>query len=289
SRYGTSGSSSACQILVGKRSCDRSSGVRVGMGAVAERCVPFPTVNVRLNFPAISRLPVRLWVNVARESPEPSRQLAYAHVADRERPGMIALDADQSALRHPVIGISRKLARRDPALPVGALELVFDDLAAVEPMLHVRAFHHYPRLVPVIVRPHHPFRRTVEREGGGCGREAAAAVGCVRVIEKLVFGCAPVDVNVLARAAIEDAAVAGLADLPLELELEIGEALLRDQVVDHAVLREHPAGDAPARGKSRFLPAAPVRGAVVVQERPPGARAGRICATGGRSRAAAPE
>src|SRR5207244_9326753 len=186
-------------------------------------------------------------------------------------------------------GISGKLARRDPALPVGALKLVFDDFAAVEPMLDVRALHHQPRLVPVIEREHHALRRTVEREGGGCGREAAAAVGGVRVIEKLVFGCAPVDVIVLARAAIEDAAVAGLADLPLELELEIGEALLRDPVVDHAVLCEPPAGDAPARGKTRLLPAAPVGRAVILKQRVPGSGAGRICATeGGGPAAAAP-
>src|SRR5205823_13531455 len=61
---GASGSSCACQIRVGKRSCERSSGVTVGMGAAAEGCAPFPSVNVRLNFPAISRLPVRLQINV---------------------------------------------------------------------------------------------------------------------------------------------------------------------------------------------------------------------------------
>src|SRR5690348_7785880 len=132
-------------------------------------------------------------------------------------------------------------------------------------MLDVRALHDDPRLVPVIERPHHPLRGTVERVGGGCGREAAAAVGGVGVIEELVFGPAPVDVIVLARAAIEDAAVAGPPDLPLELELEIPEALLRDQVVDHAVLSEHAAGDVPASGKSGLFPAAPVGRAVVLK------------------------
>src|SRR6266699_1074396 len=139
------------------------------------------------------------------------------------------------------MGISRKLARRNQALPVSALELVFDHFAAIQPVLHVGALDHEPSLVPMVVWEHDARRRAVERVGGGGGREAAAAVGGVRVIQELVFGCAPVDVIVLARAAIEDAAVAALADLPFELELEIPEALLRDQVIDLAVLREHPA------------------------------------------------
>src|SRR5881398_2836847 len=50
-----------------------------------------------------------------------------------------------------------------------------------------------------------------------------------------------------------------------------------------------PAGWHVAGGKSWFLPAAPVGGAVVVQERPPGSGAGRICASERHGRAADPE
>src|SRR6202030_1679292 len=109
----------------------------------------------------------------------------------------------------------------------------------------------------------------VEREGARGGGEATAAVRRVLVIEELIFRGAPVDVIVLACAAVKHTAVARLADLPLELELEISEALLRDQIINRLVLGERPAGDVPARRQSGLFPAAPVGRAVLLQERTP--------------------
>jgi len=52
--------------------------------------------------------------------------------------------------------------------------------------------------------------------GTGAG-EARLVIRALDVVEQLVLGRAPVDVVVLLGAAVEDAAVAGLADLPAEL------------------------------------------------------------------------
>src|SRR5437879_2339466 len=146
-------------------------------------------------------------------------------------------------------------------------------------MLYVIAFYDEARLVPMIERQHDPGRCAVERVRGRGGREATAAVRRVLVIEELIFRAAPVDMIVLACAAVKDTAVASLADLPLELELEISKALLRNQIIYRAVLGEHPAGDVPARRQSGLFPAAPVGRAVLLQERTPGCcgRVGPLC------------
>src|SRR5882724_12980806 len=161
---------------------------------------------------------------------------------------MIALQADQARRRQAVVGVLRIFACGNPALPVGTLELVVDDFTSVEPMLYVIAFYDEARLVPMIERQHDPGRCAVERVRGRGGGEATAAVVRIRVIEELIFRSAPVDMIVLACAAVKETAVARLADLPFELELEISEALFRDQIIHRPVLGEHPAGDVPARG-----------------------------------------
>src|SRR6266853_866518 len=199
-----------------------------------------------------------------------STQLSNPDVTGRERSRMIALQADQARRRQAVAGILRKFACGNPALPVGTLELIADHFAAIEPMLYMIAFYDEARLVPLIERQHDTGWCAVERVRGRGGGEATAAVVRVRVIEELIFRSAPVDVIVLARAAVKDTAVARLADLPFELELEISEALFRDQVIYRAILGEHPAGDVPARRQSGLFPAAPVGRAVLLQERTPG-------------------
>src|SRR4029077_3742145 len=152
-----------------------------------------------------------------------SRQLPNPDVADRERPGMIALQAYQARRRQAVVRVLREFARGNPALPVGTLELIVDDFAAIEPMLYVIASYDEARLVPMIERQHDPGRCAVERVRSRGGREATAAVVRVLIIEELIFRSAPVDMVVLACAAVKDTTVARLADLPLELELEISE------------------------------------------------------------------
>src|SRR5579859_5878474 len=157
----------------------------------------------------------------------PSAQLADPEVADRERTRVIALDADEPARRKPVFRVPGELARGDALLPVLAPEVVLDDFDSVQPVLDVIAAHEEPRPVPLIVRLRNSRRDTVERVvGPGC-RERVPAILGVGVVEQLVLGRTPVDVVVLARAAVKDTAVAALADLPLELELEVAEAPVR--------------------------------------------------------------
>src|SRR3984893_19008308 len=182
-----------------------------------------------------------------------SRQLAYTDAANRQGSGVIALQPDQARHRHAVVGVCRELARGNPFLPVRALKLVFDDFAAIEPMLDMSALYNESRLVPVIERQHHTGRCAVERVRGRGGGETALAVRRIRVIEELIFRTAPVDVIVVARPSVKDPAVARLADLPLELELEISETFLRDQIVDRPFLGEHTAGNLPPRRQSGLL------------------------------------
>src|SRR5579864_1423975 len=166
----------------------------------------------------------------------PSVQRADPDVADRERTGVIALDADEAARREPIVRVLGKLARSDALLPVLAPEVVFDHLDAVQPVLDMIAAHHQPCAVPLIERFGDAGRHPVEGVIRPGSRERALAILGVGVIEQLVLGCTPVDVVVLTRAAVEDAAVAGFADLPLELELEVAIAPRRDEIVNRPVL-----------------------------------------------------
>src|SRR5215469_958943 len=256
------------------------------MRCIAPMKAPWPPPTI----PARSRreacpVPAPLTVN-------PLGQLANAHVADGERPRVIALDADQAAGGHAVVRVGGEFAGRDLVLPVSALQLVVDDLVAVEPVLDMVAVQDDARFVPVVVRVRHAGRHTVEGEGGPGSREGALAVLGVGIIEQLIFGRTPVDVVVLARASIEDTAVARLADLPLELELEIAVRPARHQVIHLAVLVEHTSLDVPAIWQTalgRVLPpAAPVGSTVILEQRVPaaGARA-RGVGRAGRGRCTA--
>src|SRR4030095_4243300 len=116
--------------------------------------------------------------------------------------------------------------------------LVLDDFLPVEPVLDVRAVDDDARGVPLVVRFHDAGGGRAQREGVcGCA-ETTAAVGRVRVVQELVLRRAPEYVVVLPGAAVEHAAVAAFADLPLELELEVAEGIAGDEVLDLAVLRD---------------------------------------------------
>src|SRR3982074_1459184 len=164
------------------------------------------------------------------------RELTYTDFANRQSSGVIALQPDQAGRRQAVVGVSRKFARATPALPVSALELIFDDFAAIEPMLYMGALDNESCLVPMIERPHDTGRGAVDRVGARGGREAAAAVRRIRVIEELIFRSAPIDMIVLACAPVKDTAIATPANLPLEFELEVSEGLIRHQLLDRPLL-----------------------------------------------------
>src|SRR5882672_7862351 len=139
-----------------------------------------------------------------------------------------------------------ELAGGDLRLPVGAPELVVDNLLPVQPMLDVRTLDDDPRRVPFAERLDDASGRLVERVCGGRGSQTFLPVRRIRIVEQLILRRAPVDVIVLARAAVEDPAVAALPDLPLEFELEIAEFLPRDEIIDGAILRQRVATQMPA-------------------------------------------
>src|ERR1700679_3563728 len=159
---------------------------------------------------------------------------------------MIALNADVAFLGQSVVGLLRELARRDLGLPVGTAQVVFDDFLAVQPMLDVIAVDDDARLVPLAEWLDHAGGRPVQGVRGPRRGQPAAAIGRVGVIQQLILRPAPVNVVVLARSSIKDAAVAGLADFPVELELKIAELLLGYQVIDGAFFGERAANDVPA-------------------------------------------
>src|SRR5580700_10149531 len=159
---------------------------------------------------------------------------------------MIALNADVAFLGQSVVGVLRELARRDLGLPVGTAEVIFDDFLAVQPMLDMIANDDDARLVPLAKRLDHPRGRTIQAVRRPRRGEPAAAIGRVGVIQQLILRAAPVNVVVFARGAIEDAAVALLADFPVNLELEIAELLLGHQVINAAFLGQRAVNHAPA-------------------------------------------
>ena len=175
--------------------------------------------------------------------------------------------------RQTIMGVGREFAGGDLGLPVGALQLVVDDLAAVEPVLDVGALDEDARLVPVIERQHHSGGRTVERVGGRGRREPILAVRRVGVIQQLVFRPAPINVVVFACGAVKNAAVAALADLPFELELEIAVVCFVTRSSTRRLWRARRPSTCQPAGKARLFPTAPVGRARVRSSS--GARAAR--------------
>src|SRR6267143_167554 len=90
-----------------------------------------------------------------------------------------------------------------------------------------------------------------------------------RVVEKLILGCAPVDVVVIFGAAIEDTRVATRAQLPIEGQFEVSEPVLRQEVTNRPCLGQRAMDDLPAGGQCGLLITSPGRGAGSVEERPP--------------------
>src|SRR5258708_9360362 len=123
-------------------------------------------------------------------------------------------------------------------------------------MLDVIAVDDDPRLVPLAERLDHAGGGTVQGVGGRRGGEPAAAVARIGVIEQLILRAAPVNMGVFARGAIEDTAVAALADFPFELELEVAELLLGHQLIDLALLGELAIDAMPALRHALGAPAA---------------------------------
>src|SRR5688572_9288716 len=105
-------------------------------------------------------------------------------------------------------------------------------------MLHVRPAGDDAGAVPLAGSLEVPGRRGVQRISGPGAGEPGLVVFAADVVEQLIFRRRPVDVALLLGAAIEDAAVAGVADLPVHLELEVAELVPRDDVRDLPVLGE---------------------------------------------------
>src|SRR5437773_1381624 len=116
------------------------------------------------------------------------------------------------------------------------------------------------------------FRR-VEIVGGAGGCEPRQAVRMMCVIQHLHFGSVPVDgVTVFARA-VEDAAVAGLCDFPVERQLEIAEFLVGDDVTTGAHARQRADLHLPSIGNRRLAVVPPAGGGFAVEQQAPARRA----------------
>src|SRR5215467_437801 len=108
------------------------------------------------------------------------------------------------------------------------------------------------------------FRRriqSVRRAGTG---QPGLVVGGLDVVEQLVLGSAPIDMIIFFGAAVEDAAVAGLADLPFEFKFEVAELLFRNEIAHRRLFRKRAVDDVPAHWNCVCLVATPGihRGAV---------------------------
>src|ERR1019366_9248294 len=170
---------------------------------------------------------------------------------------MIALDADEAALRQSIVGVCRKFARRDLGFPIGAAQLVSHHFSTIQPMLDMRAVDEDARRVPLAEWSCYASRRSVQTVRRRRGGQWAAAIGRVDVIEELILRRAPIDVLVFPRAAIKNAAVARIDDLPFEFEFEVSELLASHEVFDLAILGERTIHDMPSRRKNARNPSAP--------------------------------
>src|SRR5207248_1211976 len=86
-----------------------------------------------------------------------------------------------------------------------------------------------------------------------------------------IFYRAPVNVLVLFGAAIKDSAVAGVANLPVDLQLEIAELLFADDVLNASFFRQRAVADGPPCGdRGGLVPAPSIQGLSVKQRLPSG-------------------
>ena len=158
-------------------------------------------------------------------------------------------------LARPNLGQALNLVDATFASQSGLHSSVLDHLEAVEPVLDVRPLRDDARGVPLADRLQVPCRRRIEAVGRGGAGQPRLVVGRFGIVEQLVLGAGGVDAVVvgLAReigildAAVENPAVAGATDAPLELELEVAELILGDQIAGVSVLGQRAVGDAASR------------------------------------------
>src|SRR5262249_49341798 len=99
-----------------------------------------------------------------------STDIADANAAEGESAAVVALEPDMAFLRQSEMGIRPELARLHFGFPVGAPELVFEQLHPVQPVLNVRTFRYDPRSVPFAHRHQMAWRRRIQgvcRAGAG--------------------------------------------------------------------------------------------------------------------------
>src|SRR5258708_2811356 len=128
---------SSVRSVIERRHCSRS----------IERPPSYATTTCSVPFSIASAAPMRL-----------SYERADADVAERDLVAVV-LECEVSGLVETVARHLRELARGDLPLPLGAPELVLEELHAVQPMLDVAAAHQDARLVPAADRARAARRR----------------------------------------------------------------------------------------------------------------------------------
>src|SRR5262245_18215378 len=107
---------------------------------------------------------------------------------------MVALDREVTLRGEPEVRKFAELACRDLRLPVGARELVLDDLLSIEPVFDALAVDDDARLVPLAVPPDDSRGRCVQAVVGSGRSQAVFPVRRVGVVEELVLRRTPEDV-----------------------------------------------------------------------------------------------
>src|SRR5258708_25304964 len=94
----------------------------------------------------------------------------------------------------------------------------------------------------------------------------------IKVIENLELGSGLVGIPGVEVHPIENAAVAALADFPLQAQFEVAELVLRDEIAGTPERRQHPVIDAPSVARRVAFHRAPAGEAVSDDEGSPGVR-----------------
>src|SRR6185437_11912336 len=115
--------------------------------------------------------------------PVVATSVANLDVAEREYAVVISLNSNVSGPRKSVVRPRRELARLDLGFPVGALQIVLEQLLAVHPVLHMITLHDDKTRIPLVCRLHDTGWRRIYSIRRSSGRQTTLSVGMTRIVE----------------------------------------------------------------------------------------------------------